>query len=155
MSDGGWSPLTSPVVWPGGGVEIPPDRVAETSYAAAVAAVVALSGLLLSLLLGSLLHSYHVTVFPESGATVLVGLALGAAIRFGAPLSVRENAAFNQEVFSLVLLPIIIFESGYALDKRPFFSQLWSINAFALLGTLISTVVSDHECGVRLGTLGV
>lgn len=141
MSDGAWSALSAPVVWPDGTTEAPTDRVAEVSHAAAIAAAVALMGIGASLLAGAVLHSRHVTMLPESGVTVAIGVVAGAAIRFLAPAAVRANAAFNTEVFTLVLLPIIIFESGYALDARPFFAQLWSINAFALVGTLVSTVV--------------
>ncbi len=37
--------------------------------------------------------------------------------------------------------PIIIFESGYSIDKQSFFTQLFSISGYAVLGTTISAFV--------------
>ena len=42
----------------------------------------------------------------------------------------------DQEIFVLALLPMIIFEAGYALDKRAFFRRLRPILVYALIGTL-------------------
>ncbi len=56
-------------------------------------------------------------------------------------------------VFKTVFLPIIIFESGFAMQKHPFFTQLGSILMFALLGTLISTLVTGMLV-LHLGRLG-
>lgn len=38
-----------------------------------------------------------------------------------------------------MLLPVIIFESGYSLKRSYFFSQLGSIVAFAIAGTCVAT----------------
>lgn len=53
----------------------------------------------------------------------------------------RAAAAFNGELFLLGLLPVIIFESGYSLDLPPFFTQLGSVLAFAVVGTTVSAFV--------------
>lgn len=66
----------------------------------------------------------HVVWFPESAATIVIGLAIGLFLRFTADPSVRVAASFNAEFFMLALLPIIIFESGYSLDLEPFFTQV-------------------------------
>ena len=83
----------------------------------------------------------HVVWFPESAATIIVGLAVGLILRFGFSVDVRAAASFNGEFFMLALLPVIIFESGYSLELQPFFTQLWSVLAFALIGTTISAFV--------------
>ena len=79
--------------------------------------------------------------FPESAATIIVGLVLGLFLRYASPPGVRAAAAFNGELFLLGLLPVIIFESGYSLDLTPFFTQLGSVLAFAVAGTVISAFV--------------
>ena len=61
--------------------------------------------------------------FPESAATILVGLFIGIFLRFASPPEVRAAASFNGELFMLALLPVIIFESGYSMDLQPFFTQ--------------------------------
>jgi len=54
---------------------------------------------------------------------------------------------------NLVLLPIIIFESGWSLKHFNFMSQLEYINVFAVLGTLISFAVVGC-IGTWLGQAG-
>jgi hypothetical protein len=53
----------------------------------------------------------------------------------------KTTHRFDAELFVLVLLPMIIFEAGYSLDKRGFFTHLASITTFAILGTLLSTLL--------------
>lgn len=143
---------TAAIVWPGGSSLSPPDRADRPEKTGAVAVLLALLGLAASLAVGSYLHKLHVEWLPESGATVLVGVCLGLIVRMSmaaeqtwpgalpGAASVASHTGFNNEIFMLVLLPIIIFESGYSLDQSPFFRNLWSITLFAVAGTLISAV---------------
>jgi NhaP-type Na+/H+ or K+/H+ antiporter len=78
---------------------------------------------------------------PESGVTVVLGVVLGLVFAKLMPGEVAAAAVFNQEVFYFVLLPIIIFESGYSLDKAPFRDNFLAINVFAIFGTVISALV--------------
>jgi sodium/hydrogen exchanger 8 len=48
---------------------------------------------------------------------------------------------FNEEIFFFLLLPPIIFESGFSLETKSFFRNFDGICALAFGGTLISTVV--------------
>ena len=50
--------------------------------------------------------------------------------------------ALNPETFFLVLLPPIMFESGYSLQKSSFFHNIGTSLLFAVLGTLIQAFVS-------------
>ena len=130
-----WRPQD--IVWAGGRTNIPSDRAVLPVHVEAAVFVAVIVGVVLSMVGGAVLETYHVHVLPESGLTVLLGMCMGGAL-----LALGEQhshlARFDETVFSLVFLPIIIFESGFALDKHPFFSQLGSILTFACAGTLIS-----------------
>jgi sodium/hydrogen exchanger 8 len=49
--------------------------------------------------------------------------------------------AINSCVLNLLLLPLIIFESGWSLRRQDFLSQIAYILLFAIMGTLISVAV--------------
>lgn len=71
-------------------------------------------------------------------------------------IKVSVASFFDTVVLNIVLLPVIIFESGWSLNRRDFISQLGYIAIFAIFGTIISTVVvaclmlqSPHITGIR------
>ena len=47
---------------------------------------------------------------------------------------------FDENLFLYLLLPPVIFEAGFSLQKGPFFSNLGAILVFAVLGTLLTTL---------------
>ena len=53
----------------------------------------------------------------------------------------QREEMFNPTTFFLVLLPPIMFESGYNLHKGNFFQNIGSILVFAIIGTTISALV--------------
>ena len=138
---GYWSDNVRSIVWSSGATDVPPDRRLEVSHAEAIAGAIALVGVVLSLLVGAVLHHNEVTVLPESGATVLIGGLMGGIIRFGLGSEVSAATGFSESTFYLVMLPIIIFQSGYQLPLGSFFKNLGSISMYAIAGTIISTGV--------------
>lgn len=120
--------------------------------------------LVLAIFLVHLLIITEIHYMPESLAIVLLGKLLlyqlsyllffsGAAI--GLTLSYSkydwtEIEAFNPNFFFLVLLPPIIFESGYNLHKGNFFANIVPILLYAIVGTAISALI----IGLSLYILG-
>ncbi|KAA0148162.1 hypothetical protein FNF29_06821 [Cafeteria roenbergensis] len=137
----GWVSTGRPVVWPGGEAATPSDRVVIKEAVGAAVFVTFALGVTLSTFLAHALHRAGCSAIPESAITIALGAAVGAVIASTGDASAVRAARFDEELFALVLLPIIIAESGLVLDKHPFFSQLFSILTFALFGTIIATMV--------------
>jgi hypothetical protein len=156
------------ITWAGGGTDIPPDRGVEEVGATALFLTLVVIGLCVAFYFESCLHSLGasaeplhgwrrwVALMPASGATILAGMAFGGILLLvfqlaspaassrsgtGTLQQVLEIAEFDETTFILILLPIIVFESGYALSRTYFFKQLGSILVFAVFGTIISTAV--------------
>lgn len=57
-------------------------------------------------------------ILHETGAAILFGAIMGAFIRFFAKLErLQSIVQFDSEFFMLILLPPIIFESGYNMRR--------------------------------------
>ncbi len=115
------------------------------------------------LILSKLLHDRPrlSSILPEAGMTIIVGTIAGAVIYVTTPVSDNDDEenddslfngsinrfvaegllAFSPKVFYFVLLPPIIFNSGYNLKRDLFFRHIGAISLFSCVGTVISTFV--------------
>lgn len=57
------------------------------------------------------------------------------------PNNLQKEETLNPTMFFLILLPPIIYESGYTLHKGNFFQNIGSILVFAIIGTSVSAFV--------------
>ncbi|KAG5177712.1 Sodium/hydrogen exchanger family-domain-containing protein [Tribonema minus] len=124
----------------------------------------ALNTLLLVVLLGlCILSAYLIKrnklyFLPESAAAILVGMLVGGTARLLYPTKDElDFLSLNTEMFFFVLLPVIIFEAGYTVQKQHFFSNLGTIMLFAVFGTLVSTFIVGYltYLGAAAGLLSV
>ena len=117
---------------------------------------VMLTILLLVIILGATIKHYNITWLHQSGAALLLGTIVGFVVWYvrrdpmyqdnGTGESQRmtsfvEWIMFDTEFFFLVLLPPVIFESGYTLNPETLFRNFDAISVFAFLGTFVSTLV--------------
>ncbi|EME27323.1 monovalent cation:H+ antiporter-1, CPA1 family [Galdieria sulphuraria] len=95
----------------------------------------------------------HFTALPDCIAYVFLGILVGAMIRiFARDIVGFVNQALPSQVqFFLFVLPPIIFEAGYSLNKTDFFAQSGSIFVFAVIGTFVSAVAF----GILLWLMGI
>ena len=129
---------------------------AMNEQVAAFSMVVMIAILLLSVILGVLLKHYKSRWVHQSGAALVIGLALGCFVFFALETSydtmsedmrytVKAFAKcmqFDTQFFFLVLLPPVIFEAGYTLHPTTFFQNADAIAMFAFLGCFTSSITT-------------
>ena len=151
-------PDDNAIVWPGDQKAPPSDRGRPSVSTQAVYFFIVLIGLVGSFVAESVLHERGIHALSASGATIIIGIVVGAVVQAIGNADMIAAAKFDEELFVLILLPIIVFESGFVMRRTHFFAQLGSIITFALLGTLISTlfvgsllhVVAESTLGAQL-----
>jgi len=94
-------------------------------------------------------HAYHMHInqffdwLPESVVFVVLGLSLGGILHRMVGSHRNDMFVFLKvTLLNFFLLPPIIFESGWSINRRDFFSQIEHILLFAVAGTVISTVIT-------------
>lgn len=95
--------------------------------------------LILCLTAISVLKTKKILYIPESAITISCGVVIGSL--FVASGQRPNQAHFNADIFFDILLPFIIFESGYNMEKKLFEKNFFEIVLLAIFGTFVSFVV--------------
>jgi NhaP-type Na+/H+ or K+/H+ antiporter len=120
----------------GGGGGLEPNAEDGSSLATHMVLLTIIAGVVISSSLETVQHRLKTTWIPESSLAVLAGMLLGALIRLTVTeANLPNNLVFNGDVFFLVALPLLIFDAGFSLRKKDFFSQFFTILTFSVVGT--------------------
>lgn len=92
--------------------------------------------------------------FPESAAAIFIGFLVGGIVKLLFANEIISDFQFQPDLFFFFLLPPIIFEAAYSVDKHSFFDNFWTISAYAFIGTILSTFVVGY-CVYYLGLYGI
>ncbi|KAL4627949.1 hypothetical protein ACB092_05G203300 [Castanea dentata] len=115
----------------------------KEQQAAGVGILLQIMMLVLSFVLGHVLRRHKFYYLPEASASLLIGLIVGGLANISnTETSIRSWFNFHEEFFFLFLLPPIIFQSGFSLSPKPFFSNFGAIVTFAIVGTFIASMVT-------------
>ncbi|KAF5742807.1 Na+/H+ antiporter 6 isoform 2 [Tripterygium wilfordii] len=115
----------------------------KEQQAAGVGILLQIMMLVLSFVLGHVLRRHKFYYLPEASASLLIGLIVGGLANISnTERSIRAWFNFHEEFFFLFLLPPIIFQSGFSLAPKPFFSNFGAIVTFAILGTFVASIVT-------------
>ena len=106
--------------------------------------LIMLSLLMLAVTLGHFLKKRRHQYLQESGLTVLLGVAAGAFLKLMDAEKYMTNLSTHfGNLFMILLLPPIIFESGYNMNMTPFFRNFGTVLAYSFLGTFIAIFTSS------------
>lgn len=77
------------------------------------------------------------SIFPESCLLIILGVILGFILRFTGV----SGYQMDSNTFFLYLLPPIVLDAGYFMPNRAFFDNIGTILLFAVVGTLLNTLL--------------
>lgn len=141
-------------VTPSADPPLPDTKAVEQEHNSSLSIFFVLCVIVLGILLIHLMLQTGFQYIPESIVVVFLGGLIGLFMNIMSGeriTSWKREEVFSPTGFFLVLLPPIIFESGYNLHKGNFFQNIGSILVFAIVGTTISALV----IGAGIYILGV
>lgn len=101
--------------------------------------------LILCNLTKSALHYLQIKWLPDAGGCILVGSIVGAIMTTQLPDYQMNLGTFNPDLFLYILLPPIILHASLSIDKRKFRSYIFPIIMFAVVGTIVSAIITGFS----------
>ena len=122
-----------------GNKEVEQNLHAETEIQISTEILIMLFLLMISTTLGHFLKRSGHHYLQEAGLTVIIGMICGLLLKlFGLPIYLKKISTHFETLFLILLLPPIIFESGYNMEKRVFFRNIGTVIMYSFVGTFIA-----------------
>jgi NhaP-type Na+/H+ or K+/H+ antiporter len=86
-----------------------------------------------------IMHKYHPKIGHETGVTIMVGVIFSIAYYYGHGQTAKdwERFQFNPDIFFNLILPPIVFNAGYNMRQKKFFTNLGNIMITGLCVTFV------------------
>ncbi|KAI8842725.1 Sodium/hydrogen exchanger family-domain-containing protein [Chytriomyces cf. hyalinus JEL632] len=115
----------------------------ENEHALFIRALLMLSLILISMNINGFLHKIKFHYLSETAVTILLGLVVAMGWTTISYDTTNADIQLNSDFFYMVLLPPIIFEGGYTLQRVSFFTNILTILSLAFAGALYSTFITS------------
>jgi len=89
-------------------------------------------------LIKSLIRHFQIRWLPEAAGCIMVGVTAGYISTFYP----HHDVSFDGNWFLRIMVPPIVFEAALSIDKRSFTRHIVPILFYAVLGTLMATVLT-------------
>ena len=86
----------------------------------------------------SLIRHYRILWLPEAAGCIIVGVLSGYGLMFFP----HHDISFDGNWFLRIMVPPIVFEAALNIDKRAFNRHIVPILMYAVIGTLVATVLT-------------
>ncbi|KAG9394680.1 Na+/H+ exchanger [Carpediemonas membranifera] len=88
----------------------------------------------------SLFHCAGIHALPESSIAIVIGMIVGVFVELflSTSSSLYSFLVFDTDVFFYILLPPILLDSGYLLNKTQLFRNFGTIMLYAIVGTILN-----------------
>ena len=82
----------------------------------------------------------HFIIGHETGVIIVVGIIVSLILQYWTG-DVTKIIVWDNDIFFLILLPLIIFATGYNMRREKFFEFFGNIIKFGVVGTVITFVI--------------
>ncbi|KAJ3413895.1 Sodium/hydrogen exchanger 8 [Chytridiales sp. JEL 0842] len=113
----------------------------SSTHALFIRALLMLSMILVTMNINGFLHKIRFHYLSESAVTILLGLVVAMGWTAISYDETNADIQLSSDFFYMVLLPPIIFEGGFTLQRVSFFTNFLTIFSLAFFGALYSTII--------------
>lgn len=86
-------------------------------------------------------EKFHLSFGHEAATVTLVGFAISYFVVGGGNTDFANMMAFNEQLFFYLVLPPIVFASGFNMQRKDFFGNFRNIVIFGICGTFICFIM--------------